>query len=97
MKDRIMHARLTKGSIVLMASDSMPGMPFVQGTNFSVSIQCESREEIDRLFAALSEGGQVAMPLDDAFWGARFGMFKDRFGIHWMLNFEFPKKADKLE
>jgi PhnB protein len=92
-KDRVMHARLTKGSAMLMASDTMPGMPFQQGNNFSVSVDCESLQEIEKLFTALSEKGQVKMALHDAFWGARFGMLKDRFGINWMLNFETPKNG----
>jgi PhnB protein len=90
-KDRIMHARLTKAPAMLMASDTMPGMPLTKGNNFSVSIQCESTEEIDRLFNALAEGGRITMPLGDQFWGARFGMLTDRFDIQWMLNFEYPK------
>jgi len=93
-KDRIMHARLTKGSSeLLMASDTQPGMPFQQGSNFSVSVHCESVQEIDALFAALSEKGNVSMPLQDTFWGARFGMLTDQFGIHWMFNFDHPKKG----
>jgi len=92
MGGRIMHARITKGGMpLLMASDSQPGMPLTFGNNFSVSIGCESAEEVDSLFAALSEGGSITMPLGDQFWGARFGMFKDKFGIHWMLNYEYPK------
>ena len=91
-KDRIMHARLGSGTTTLMVSDTMPGMPFQPGNNFSVSIQCESIEEIERLFKALSDKGSVTMPLQDTFWGARFGMLKDRFGIHWMFNFENPKQ-----
>ena len=87
-----MHARISKGSTVLvMASDSMNGMHLTTGTNFSISIDCESAEEIDRLFAAFGEGGKVSMPLADAFWGARFGMLIDKFGIQWMFNFEKPK------
>jgi PhnB protein len=89
-KDRIMHARLTKGSAVVMASDTMPGMPFQQGNNFSVSINCENLQEIDQLFAALSEKAKVTMPLQETFWAARFGMLTDQFGINWMLNFEKP-------
>jgi PhnB protein len=85
-KDRTMHARLSKGLTILMASDTMPGMPFSQGNNFSVSIGCESQQEIESFFAALGEGGKVNMPLQDTFWGAHFGMLVDRFGIHWMLN-----------
>ena len=93
-KDRIMHARLTKGSTeLLMASDTPPGMPFQQGNNVSVSVHCESIQEIDSIFAALSEKATVAMPLQDTFWGARFGMLTDQFGVHWMFNFEHPKKA----
>jgi PhnB protein len=89
-KDRLMHARLTKGPTVLMASDNMPGMPFHQGDNFSVSLNCESIQEIEKLFSALSEKGKVTMPLQETFWAARFGMFTDQFGINWMLNLDKP-------
>jgi PhnB protein len=92
-KDRIMHASLTKGaSTLLMASDTLPGTPFQQG-NFAVMIHCESLQEIERLFAALSEKGKVTMTLQDTFWGARFGTLTDRFGIHWMLQFALPKQG----
>jgi PhnB protein len=90
-RNRVMHANLAWGSHVLMASDTMPGMPLHQGNNYSVCIQCESAGEIERFFAALSKKGEVTMPLSDTFWGARFGMLKDRFGIQWMFNFEKPK------
>ena len=91
-KDWIMHARLTKGSAaILMASDGMPGMALHVGNNFSVSVHCESAEEVDRLFAAFSEGGTARMPVTDASWGARFGMLTDKFGIQWMFNYEYPK------
>jgi len=92
-KDRVMHARVTKdGTTLLMASDTMPGSNFVQGTNFSISIDCQSAEETDRLFNAFSENGKITMPLQDAFWGARFGILRDQFGINWMFNFEKPKQ-----
>ena len=91
-KDRIMHAKLTKGAAVLMASDAMPGMPFQKGNNFSVAISCESVDEIERLFSAFSEKGKVTMPLQDTFWGARFGMITDQFGIQWMFDLEKPKQ-----
>lgn len=91
--DRIMHARLSKGGVLVMASDTIPGAPFVQGNNFYVCINCESREEIEKLFGALSEKGNVSMPLQDTFWGAHFGMLTDRFGIGWMLNFPLPAQA----
>jgi len=92
-KDRIMHATLTKGSFtLLMASDSMPGAPFQQGNNFAAMVHCESLQEIERLFAALGEKGNVTMSLQDTFWGARFGTLTDRFGIHWMFNLAHPKQ-----
>ncbi|MEO7652371.1 MAG: VOC family protein [Bryobacteraceae bacterium] len=88
-ENRLMHSRLTKGSApVLMASDTMPGMPFQIGNNFSVSAHFESVEEIDKAFAALGEGGAVVMPLQATFWAARFGMLKDRFGVHWMFSLD---------
>ena len=85
-RDRILHARLSTGAILLMASDNRPGMSFIQGNNVSINIGCENLEEIERLYAALCEGGTATMQLHDSFWGARFGMLIDRFGIHWMLN-----------
>ena len=91
--DRIMHARLTIGSAILMASDTMPGMRFVQGNNFAVNVACESMEEIERYFTAFSKGGKVTMPLADQFWGARFGMIEDQFGVNWMFNYELPRKS----
>jgi PhnB protein len=88
MRDRTMHAVLKKGDLVIMASDTMPGMPFVQGNNVWININCESDEEIERIFKGLGDGGTVAMPLADQFWGAKFGMLHDRYGIHWMFNYE---------
>jgi PhnB protein len=49
---------------------------------------CESKEEEDKLFTALAKGGSITMPLQDTFWGARFGMVRDRFGITWMFNLD---------
>ena len=92
-KDRVMHARLAKGAAILMASDTVPGMPLQQGNNFSVSVNCESLQEIERLFTAFGEKGKVTMPLEDTFWGARFGMLTDQFGINWMFHFEHPKQG----
>jgi PhnB protein len=91
-KDRIMHASLTIGSAAIMASDTMPGTPFKQGNNFSLCINSESLEETEKLFNILGENGKVTMPLQDTFWGARFGMLTDQFGINWMFNFEKPKQ-----
>lgn len=92
-KDKIMHASLTKEHTLLMASDTMPGTNVQQGNNFSLNINCESRQEIESLFAALGEKGEVTMPLQETFWAARFGVLKDQFGINWIFNFEQPKQG----
>jgi len=91
-RDRIMHARLTKGPATLMASDTFPGAPFRQGNNFSICLQPDSLSETETLFKALGEKGKVTMPLQDTFWGARFGTLTDQFGVNWMINFEKPKE-----
>ncbi len=89
---RILHARLQKGNLRLMASDTMSssgqrGRPVI-GDNFQLSLDCENPEEQDEVFAKLADGGSVRMALQDTFWGARFGMLTDKFGIEWMLNFD---------
>lgn len=92
-EDRVVHARLSRGgaATVLMASDSQPGQPVTVGNNVWISVDCDDAEEQDRAFQALSEGGQVVMPVDVAFWGARFGMLRDKYGLGWMFNYELPK------
>ena len=92
--NRVMHGKLSAGSWTLMGSDTMGGGAMTKGNNFSVALTCESAEEQDRLYAALGEGGTATMPLQDTFWGARFGMLTDRFGVDWMLNFDHPKAAE---
>lgn len=87
-EDRILHGALHSGTFILMASDSMPGMPFVVGTNVSVLVTCDSDDEVQTFYDALSKGGQSVMPPADAFWGAHFGMCTDKFGINWMLSHE---------
>lgn len=93
-ENKIMHVSLpVSQETILMGSDIMEGYgpPFVAGTNFSVSINANSQEEADNLFKGLSEGGHVVMPLADTFWGAYFGMFVDKFGINWMVNYDRPQ------
>ncbi len=87
--ERIMHVSLPIGNTVLMGSDSTSQSgDVVIGSNFSVSINTDSRAEADKLFNGLSDGGHVIMPMNDTFWGAYFGMFSDKFGICWMVNFD---------
>lgn len=87
--NRIMHVCLPIGNTVLMGSDSTSQSgDVIIGTNFSVSINTDSRAEADKLFNGLSAGGNAFMPMSDTFWGAYFGMFTDKFGINWMVNFD---------
>src|SRR6476620_9103481 len=87
--NRIMHVSLPIGNTVLMGSDSNSQSGDVAiGANVSISINTESREEADRLFNGLSAGGNPFMTMNNTFWGAYFGMFIDKFGIHWMVNFD---------
>ena len=87
MEQKIMHARLIIGDNVIMASDAPPGRCPEQA-GFSISLNVHSIEEAERLYRALSEGGQIFMPMGETFWAHRFAMFKDRFGTPWMINFE---------
>ena len=88
--DNIMHVSFPIGSSVLMGSDvpSTFGGPHKQGNNFSLSVNLESREESDAIFAKLSDGGAVTMPMADMFWGAYFGSCTDKFGINWQVHCE---------
>lgn len=84
--DSVMHAQLDAGGGTLLISDAVMGAPVKPADNFCVCLQYDGKGDVDRHFAALSEGGAVVEPLQDTFWGARFGMLVDKFGIHWMFN-----------
>ena len=88
-KNRVMHIALPIGKDLLMASDTMPsiGQTLTQGNGNYISIFPESREEADRIFNALSAGGEVEAPMEDQFWGDYFGIFKDKYGVCWMVNY----------
>lgn len=87
-KDKIMHAELVMGNFSIMFSDGAPHKEIIKGNNIQLNLECESEEEQTRIFDALAKGGEVTMPLQDTFWNARFGQLKDKFGLHWMLNFD---------
>lgn len=94
-ENKIMHIGLPidKDSI-LMATDTLEslGQKLVIGNNSYISIHPESKEEANRICSALSAGGTIEMPISDQPWGDYFGMFKDRFGMQWMVNYTYPKK-----
>ena len=86
MKDKIMHAAFQADQLTLMVSDCPPEMSVTNGSNISLSLNFRDTAAIDKTFAALSEGANITMELQDTFWGARFGMLTDQFGINWMFN-----------
>jgi PhnB protein len=84
--DLLMHSQLeTPSGFVLMASDTPQGMTYTPGQNISISLSGDD-EALRDYFAKLSEGGQVAVPLEKQMWGDEFGMVTDKYGINWMVN-----------
>jgi PhnB protein len=84
-KDKAMHATFVAGDLVLMGSDQPP-QHYQKPQGVHISLQTDSVEEAERVFAELSEGGTITMPMGETFWAKRFGMFTDRFGIPWMID-----------
>ncbi|TLD71087.1 VOC family protein [Phragmitibacter flavus] len=82
-EDKVMHASFTFEGNIVMASDGCEAQGGYAG--FSLSLSVASAEEAKRYFDALSEGGEVTMPLGETFWSPIFGMLKDKFGVAWMV------------
>ena len=90
-KNLVMHIALPiLGGHVIMGSDvpESMGLGVTFGDNVLLNLEPDTREETEKLFNALSEGGTVTMPLETAFWGGYFGAFTDKFGVNWMVNCE---------
>jgi PhnB protein len=86
-RDRIMHANLTVGGMVLMGSDTPPD-GFEKPQGFSVHLQFDDLVKAERIFQKLAENGTVKMPFQETFWSTRFGMLVDQFGTPWMIDFQ---------
>jgi PhnB protein len=88
--NKIMHIALPIGNNVLMANDvpEILGRVNENENRSKISISAESKEEADKLFNGLSAGGQIEMPIADSPWGSYFGMFRDKYGIEWMVDFD---------
>jgi PhnB protein len=85
---RVIHVRLEAGDQTLMGSDTTSEHPHEGNNGFAVSVNVDSAEEAKRIFDSLGEGGKVTMPLGKTFWAESFGMFEDRFGVSWMVNYQ---------
>lgn len=85
--DGVMHSHLgTPSGFHLMGADTPEGQSLTPGTNITLSLSGDDADELGGYFQRLSEGGTVTLPLEKQMWGDTFGMFTDRFGIHWMVN-----------
>ncbi len=87
MKNCILHASLKKETFVLQGSDMAPHTGLVRGNSVSLSLNCNSEQELERLHLKLSTGGKAAHPIENTFWGGLFGDLTDKYGNHWLLNF----------
>lgn len=91
-EQKIMHTSLQVGDQVLMASDSHPMYPYNGIHGMSIALGFTDVAEGEKVFAALSDGATVTMPLAETFWSERFGMLEDKFGVSWMVNAGAQKK-----
>jgi|SRR5581483_2792055 len=85
MRDKVLHAAVQVDGAMFTGADAPPNQ-FEKATGVSVLLSIEDAAQADRVFNAMSEGGQVQMPIQETFWAQRFGMLIDRFGIPWMIN-----------
>lgn len=92
-KEKILHVALPIGKeTMLMGSDDLK-LETKFGNNVSLSIQTESEEQTDKIFKILAQSGKTIMPLSKTFWNAYFGMCVDKFGVHWMVNYNYDQEA----
>lgn len=90
-KDRVMHAHLLLGEWVIMISDVPSNRPVPLEGNMQVMLEFDDEAELTQKFNALAEGGQVLMPVANTFWGAKFGMLTDAYGMSWMFSCSLAK------
>ena len=95
--NKIMHIALPIGKNILMGNDvpEIMGQVNESENRSKIAISAETREEADQLFNGLSQDGNIEMPMEDSPWGSYFGMFRDKFGIEWMVDFD-PKYKGQI-
>ena len=97
-ENKIMHIALPIGKYSMLMANDVPeimGKTNENENRSKIVITAESKEEADRLFNGLSAGGQIEMPIADSPWGSYFGMFRDKYGIEWMVDFD-PNNSGQL-
>jgi PhnB protein len=90
-KQKIMHAVFVFDGNELLISDRPKGSPVSTNGNIQFSVEVENEAKADEVFNKMAEGGKIVMPLAAQFWGAKFGMVQDKFGINWMFSCEVKK------
>jgi len=90
-KQKLMHARLQFDGNLLMMSDVFKGQPVSTDGNIQLSVEVPDKDRLNEVFNKMARGGTITMPLAEQFWGATFGMLKDKFGVNWMFNSENKK------
>ena len=89
IKNYVMHGEVQVGDLKIYFSDSPK--PVAAGDNVTLLLDFATEAEIDRCYKALSAGSTIEMPLDKTFWGAKYANLKDKFGVTWQLNYQYPK------
>ncbi len=87
-RNRVMHARLTLDAGVIMISDAHPNTPVATESNVHLCLHFDDIADMTGKFDALAKGGTITMPIQDTFWGAKFGQLTDAFGVRWMFNYQ---------
>jgi len=94
MNESILHATLTNGDLMLMATDIVSENGLIKGNAVSLMLACNSEKELRVYYKKLSGGGEATQPLDTNFWGILFGNLTDKFGNHWLLHFDKNQKIE---
>lgn len=87
IQKQILHSTLIKDSLVLMASDIVRNNTYLKGNTISLTLNCSTEDELHQFFQNLSKNGEILDPIQEQFWGAKFGSLTDKYGIIWLLNY----------
>ena len=94
-RDKLMYADVKIGGITVMFMDMPSGFPLVEGNNINPTISMDSKEEVERIFNELKDGGEVSMELQQTFFSELYGMVKDKFGIIWQILYYKREECEK--
>lgn len=97
-KDKVMHAAFQAGDLQLMISDTQDAATKVtRGDQIQLALNFTSEAEIDRVYTGLATEGEIGLTLEKTDWGSKFGMVTDKYGVRWMLNFDYSEEASEAD